>query len=117
MRVSREPPEVSREIHPEDGMWKPGESWYFRVGRSGLRAVELAIAGSWLEQPRSFLDLPSGYGRVARYLRAMIACGPGRRASATGGKGAGAPQAPPRSRKRLQVTERGGSAARPSRTC
>lgn len=70
MRVSRDPPDVSRDIHPKDGMWQPGESWYFRVGRSGLRAVELAVAGSWLDQPRSILDLPCGHGRVARYLRA-----------------------------------------------
>ena len=70
MREPRDPPEVSRQIHPNDGMWQPRESWYYRVGRSGLRAVELAVAGSWLEQPRSILDLPCGHGRVARYLRA-----------------------------------------------
>lgn len=62
--------EVSRHIHPRDGMWKPDGSWYFRVGRSGLRAVELALAQSWLEKPRSILDLACGHGRVARYLRA-----------------------------------------------
>ena len=70
MQKSSPPPEVCRDIHPNDNMWKPDETWYFAVGRSGLRSVQLAIDLSWLTDARSFLDLPCGYGRVARYLRA-----------------------------------------------
>ena len=70
MEKSSSPPEVDREIHAHDGMWNPDETWYYAVGRSGLRAVRLGIDLSWLLEVESLLDLPCGYGRVARYLRA-----------------------------------------------
>lgn len=63
-------PEPIRTIHPQDGMWQPGESWYFSVGRSALRLVDLAARASWLPSITSILDLPCGHGRVGRYLRA-----------------------------------------------
>lgn len=58
-----------RTIHPNDRMWQPGESWYYAVGRSALRVVDIAARLSWLPRISSILDLPCGHGRVARYLR------------------------------------------------
>ena len=58
-----------RTLHPNDGMWQPGESWYYAVGRSALRVVDIAAQLSWLPRISSILDLPCGHGRVARYLR------------------------------------------------
>lgn len=62
--------DIERKIHPDDGMWQPAESWYFAVGRSALRLVDLAARTSWLPRIGSILDLPCGHGRVARHLRA-----------------------------------------------
>lgn len=61
---------VCRTIHPDDQMWKGGESWYFPVGLAGLRLVQNAVSLSGLREVRTILDLPCGHGRVARYLRA-----------------------------------------------
>jgi len=62
--------DIDRTIHPNDSMWQPDQSWYFSVGRSAMRLVDLATRISWLPQIGSVLDLPCGYGRVARHLRA-----------------------------------------------
>lgn len=63
-------PDIDRTIHPHDAMWQPSESWYFAVGRSAFRLVDLAARTSWLPRISSILDLPCGHGRVARHLRA-----------------------------------------------
>lgn len=63
-------PDPIRTIHPQDVMWQAGEDWYFPVGRSALRLVDLAARASWLPGIGSMLDLPCGHGRVGRYLRA-----------------------------------------------
>ncbi len=63
-------PKPSTKIHPDDHMWNTGKDWYFSVGESGLRVVELAIRLSSLGKVSSILDLPCGHGRVGRYLRA-----------------------------------------------
>jgi SAM-dependent methyltransferase len=62
--------DIDRSIHPGDAMWRPGEDWYFAVGRSALRLVDLAARISWRPRIDSLLDLPCGHGRVARHLRA-----------------------------------------------
>lgn len=62
--------EIDQTLHPDDKMWRPAEDWYFAVGRSALRLVDLAARMSWLPRIGSVLDLPCGHGRVARHLRA-----------------------------------------------
>jgi trans-aconitate methyltransferase len=70
MTADSAPSDIIRTIHPDDGMWQPNESWYFATGRSALRVVDLAVRASWLPRVGSVLDLPCGYGRVTRHLRA-----------------------------------------------
>ena len=64
---------VSRVIHPNDWMLTPGQDdWYFRCGESGLTCLRKALgcaAMSFEVRTNSILDLPSGYGRVLRFLR------------------------------------------------
>jgi SAM-dependent methyltransferase len=43
---------------------------YLAVSRSALRAIVQALAAAGLSQPATILDLPCGYGRVTRALRA-----------------------------------------------
>jgi len=68
---------VSRTVAPDDDMYASGPDWYFEVGQSGLKNIKDAIG----DRPvTSILDIPSGYGRVLRYLRAewatadIVAC-------------------------------------------
>jgi SAM-dependent methyltransferase len=53
-------------------MWHTGQDWYFSVGESGLRVIELALRMSLLPEVTSILDLPCGHGRVGRFLRAAF---------------------------------------------
>ncbi|MCA9322470.1 MAG: methyltransferase domain-containing protein [Planctomycetes bacterium] len=74
--------EISTDRHPADDMYQNDEAAYLQTGREALRIVGLALAG--VDRPTDevhrILDLPSGYGRVARYLRAgfpdaeIVAC-------------------------------------------
>ncbi len=58
-------------VHRLDGMYKPfAAEHYLRVGLSALRAVDAALAASAPVEVRRILDLPSGHGRVCRFLRA-----------------------------------------------
>lgn len=61
---------VDTRVHPDDVMWHAGKDWYFPVGQSALRLLDLAARTSWLPRIGSILDLPCGHGRVSRYLRA-----------------------------------------------
>jgi len=65
--------EVVRTIHPNDWMQSPGhEAEYFRFGHSATRCVQNAlecVALSFEVKTESILDLPSGYGRVLRFLK------------------------------------------------
>lgn len=68
----RDVPPSSREVHPDEGMIEPvpeGRDHYFRVGRSALDAVGLALLAAGAAAPRRVLDLPCGHGRVLRVLR------------------------------------------------
>lgn len=60
-------------IHANDGMRTPGaEQWYFRMGESALACIQRALGCAGLSfevKTDSILDLPSGYGRVLRFLR------------------------------------------------
>ena len=61
-----------RTLAPQDGMILPGlEEQYFDLGR---RALELVLFSAQLcDKPHypDILDLPCGYGRVLRWLRAQ----------------------------------------------
>lgn len=59
---------VDQTISPRDQMFS-NTGHYFEVGRSALDTIRLAIQLSGVE-PYRILDLPSGHGRVLRWLRA-----------------------------------------------
>jgi trans-aconitate methyltransferase len=61
---------VNRSLDPRDHMFNTGPDWYWAVGESGLRAVRKALTLADEPPVRRVLDLPSGHGRVGRYLRA-----------------------------------------------
>ncbi len=61
-------PGVSTALSPLDTMHDGCDDRYLQVGVSALRAIESALAG--LPAPATILDLPCGFGRVARMLRA-----------------------------------------------
>ena len=66
---------VIQEISPHDEMYQGGnKEHYFGVGRSALKCIMLAMlaAGNDMENIKKILDLPSGYGRVLRYLKAFF---------------------------------------------
>ena len=60
---------VSVDISHRDGMYTGSTSHYFRVGMSAIRCIDRAL-GKCPSPPdvRNILDLPSGYGRVLRFL-------------------------------------------------
>ncbi len=61
-------PGLITELAPGDTMFD-GRDWhYLRVGVSALDAIEAALSGA--AAPRRILDLPCGFGRVTRMLRA-----------------------------------------------
>ena len=60
---------VSADISYRDGMHTGNTSHYFRVGMSAIRCIDRAL--SQCSAPpvvKKILDLPSGYGRVLRFL-------------------------------------------------
>ena len=61
---------VNWSIHPKDEMYLSGKEWYFRVGESGLKAIHGVVGLSRIIEVKEILDLPCGYGRIARFLRA-----------------------------------------------
>jgi SAM-dependent methyltransferase len=70
--------EVTKIIHPKDTMFGHGFEWhYFNVGRSALTAVATVLCArlnyhGGSSEIQTILDFGSGYGRVARYLRAAF---------------------------------------------
>jgi len=56
-------------IAPADDMHVRDVAQYFQVGREALALVQAACLLGGCEQVESILDLPSGHGRVARWLR------------------------------------------------
>jgi SAM-dependent methyltransferase len=43
---------------------------YFSLGRAALDCIRVGLLTAQVESPKSILDLPSGHGRVLRYLKA-----------------------------------------------
>ena len=59
---------VEGAIHFNDGMYTGDAEHYYRVGLSAIRCIEEAVRAAGLKEVRSILDLPSGSGRVMRFL-------------------------------------------------
>lgn len=62
-------PLMDRAVSEHDTMYLDSDAHYVSVGLSALRIIEAALDGT---EPRSILDLPSGFGRVTRVLRARF---------------------------------------------
>jgi hypothetical protein len=43
---------------------------YFAVGASGFECIERAMSRAGAGEPDSVIDVPSGFGRVLRFMRA-----------------------------------------------
>lgn len=57
-------------ISSNDRMFRPGsEDHYWLTGQDGLRSARLALEAARTATPQRILDLPSGHGRVLRWLR------------------------------------------------
>lgn len=65
---------VIDEISPSDEMFQGNREHYFDVGQSALRCIKLAImsAGKEFKDINTILDLPCGYGRIMRMLKAAF---------------------------------------------
>jgi SAM-dependent methyltransferase len=63
--------DVIRDISPNDGMLDGNSAHYFRVGRSALDCIDICLRAARKPSSavRNLLDLPSGYGRVLRFLK------------------------------------------------
>ena len=69
------PGDVITEISPNDGMHTDDVSEdptvaYFEHGRAAIDAIRLVLLAAQKETIGQILDLPSGYGRVMRFLKA-----------------------------------------------
>lgn len=71
---------VMQEISPLDGMYQGNLLHYFNVGQSAIRWIRLALLAAGTPDVKRILDLPCGFGRVLRVLRAefpsaeIVAC-------------------------------------------
>ena len=70
--LAEEPANVIRDISPQDDMYEGDEPSYFAIGQSALRYVRLAMLAAGKEEAKNILDLPCGYGRVLRTLKAAF---------------------------------------------
>jgi SAM-dependent methyltransferase len=59
-------------IFYNDGMYTGDGAHYFRVGLSAIRCIDGALEAAGLREVRRVLDLPSGGGRVLRFLTARF---------------------------------------------
>ena len=65
---------VSEEISPDDSIYRSGGAdQYFHWGSQAIKTIERFLTFTGLHEVKTILDLPSGYGRVLRYLRAHFA--------------------------------------------
>jgi SAM-dependent methyltransferase len=60
-------PKVDLAVADGDKMYLDSDAHYLSVGLSALEVIERALGGA---EPSRILDLPSGFGRVTRFLRA-----------------------------------------------
>jgi SAM-dependent methyltransferase len=73
--LKRYPSDVISTISPNDGMHVHDVSEdatiaYFEHGRAALDAIRLVLLAAQKERVERILDMPSGYGRVMRFLKA-----------------------------------------------
>jgi SAM-dependent methyltransferase len=62
--------QVSLRVHPNDDMYPLGTGrHYLSLGFSARRAIMAALAHTPCGPIRAILDLPSGYGRILRFLK------------------------------------------------
>jgi SAM-dependent methyltransferase len=85
LRASHDPKDrtllsrVSPRASPLENMCQHGWERYFAVGLDALRCIDAVVDQEGIE-PKRILDLPSGWGRVARFLRVrypdadLVAC-------------------------------------------
>jgi SAM-dependent methyltransferase len=59
---------VSSRIYYRDGMYDEDGMHYYKVGLSAIRCIDEALSQTRLQEVRTILDLPSGGGRVLRFL-------------------------------------------------
>src|SRR5689334_7623051 len=68
--------EISSVISDRDGMLARGQpgafDHYFKVGRSAIDLIARAMLAAGVESLPRILDLPSGWGRVTRHLKAFF---------------------------------------------
>lgn len=66
--------DVNQEISPNDDMYQGNNEHYFRVGESALECIMTAISSAKkpLDEIKTILDLPCGYGHVLRILKAAF---------------------------------------------
>lgn len=62
-------PNLNLTVSKADTMLGESDGHYLSVGQSALSAVKRALSGA---EPRNILDLPCGFGRVTRTLRARF---------------------------------------------
>lgn len=59
---------ASGAIYFDDGMYTGDGAHYYRVGLSAIRCIDEALGRAGIGEVRSVLDMPSGCGRVLRFL-------------------------------------------------
>jgi SAM-dependent methyltransferase len=72
VRAKARNPRVITRVADDDDMLTGGQNLrnYFEVGESALAEIKTGIAAAGAPAPEKILDLPCGYGRVLRHLRA-----------------------------------------------
>jgi SAM-dependent methyltransferase len=65
-------PRLITRVAEREGMLTGGQNLrnYFEVGESALSQIKAGLAAAGVAAPERILDLPCGYGRVLRHLRA-----------------------------------------------
>jgi len=58
----------TRVVRRDDMMARAQPDQYFVAGHAALEAIERGVTAAGVGAPKTILDLPSGYGRVLRYL-------------------------------------------------
>jgi SAM-dependent methyltransferase len=66
--------EVDKTISPQDSMFQGNQDHYFFVGYSGINCINNALIMTGIDPStiKTILDLPSGYGRVLRWITAAF---------------------------------------------
>jgi len=65
---------MNRNISPDDDMYQGNDDHYFGVAESALQCIDAALQHAKRDRKKikKILDLPCGYGRVLRILRAAF---------------------------------------------